>query len=422
MNKKLWRLMADIVNSNGKLKYVSVRIWNGLGRLWYVNKFAKKYSVDERLVLFESFAGRQYSCNPRALYEEMRDDPAYKDYIKVWAFLEPEKHRDLEKDPKTRVIEFRSKEYYQTCAMAKIWVSNFRVRNELQPKKGQIYIQTWHGTPLKRLGFDIEDYAESDNGQKLLEYQYATDVKRYSYLMAPSAFYKEKISSAFQLKAFHKEHIFIDGGYPRNDFLLKLTEEKKEALKGKLDIPSGKKIILYAPTWRETEHEPGGGYHYKLAVDFAKWRQVLGEEFYILYRSHYFISNYIDLTPYEGFVRNVSEYDDINDLYAVSDLLITDYSSVFFDYANLERPIVFFMYDYEKYKHEMRGFYIEEKELPGPILKEEDQLLEVLKDYNGEGYEEIYRVFNQKYNPYRTGDGAALVWKRVLPQKNGSKK
>lgn len=414
MNKKLWDILANIANCNGWLKYIGVRIWNGLGRLRYMNQFAKKYPVDERLVLFESFAGRQYSCNPRALYEELRDRPAYKKYKKVWAFLEPEKYRYLEKDPRTKVVAVGSREYYQACARAKIWVSNFRMRNELKPKKGQIYIQTWHGTPLKRLGFDIEQFEGSKDGQRLLEYQYVTDLKRYSYLLSPSEFYKEKLTSAFRLKDFHKDHIFIDGGYPRNDFLLRLTDEKIAEIKRKLRLPQDKKIILYAPTWRENQHVSGHGYRYKLEVDFAKWRDRLGENVLVLYRSHYLVGNSIDLTPFDGFVRNVSDYDDINDLYAVSGLLVTDYSSVFFDYANLNRPILFFMYDYENYKNELRGFYIDERELPGPVIRDEDQLLEVLKDYRGQGYEEIYRRFNETYNPYQKGDGAAIVWKKVL--------
>lgn len=414
MKKNLQGILAKIVNSNGKLKYIAVHIWTALGRIWYILRYKYRSRVDDHLVLFESYAGRQYSCNPKALYEELRDHPHYRKYQKVWAFLDPEKHRYLEKDPNTKVVAFRSAEYYKTCASAKIWVSNFRMRNELTPKRNQIYIQTWHGTPLKRLGFDIEQYEGSKDGQRLLEYQYVTDLKRYSYLLGPSEFYKEKITSAFRLKDYRKERIFIDGGYPRNDFLLRLTEEKAAELKKRLEIPENKKIILYAPTWRENQHVPGAGYRYQLQVDFGKWRRSLGEDVLILYRSHYLVGNSIDLSPFEGFVRNVSDYDDINDLYAVSDLLITDYSSVFFDFANLGRPIIFFMYDYEKYKNELRGFYIDESELPGPIIRDEDRLMEIIRDYNGQGYEEIYRAFNEKYNPYRKGNGAAVVWRKVF--------
>lgn len=418
MNQKLKSCAAKILSKNDTVKYAGICVWNMIGRTNYIRKYARKYHVKQKLIVFESFGGRQYSCSPRALYEELCRNPLYKDYKKIWAFQDPEKHRYLEKDPDTKVVAYHSEAYYKAYAMAKVWVSNFRLGNELQPKKNQIYIQTWHGTPLKRLGFDIENFNGSKGAQRELEYQYSSDVKRYSYLLSPSQFYKEKITGAFGLEKFGKTDIFIDGGYPRNDFLLRLTDKKKEELKAQMDIPDDKKVILYAPTWRETEHEPGCGYRYKLAVDFDKWRRALGEDVLILYRSHYFISNEIDLRPYEGFVRNVSDYDDINDLYAVSDMLITDYSSVFFDYANLNRPIVFFMYDYEQYKNELRGFYIDEVELPGPIVKDEDDLLKVLGEYQGQGYESVYQAFNEKYNPYRTGDGAAVVWRHVLPKES----
>lgn len=414
MKKVLRRFMGRFVNSNDGIKNWAVRIWDKLNTWKYVLKYARKYPTDEHLLLFESFRGKQYSCNPRALYEETVRNPFYKDYKKVWAFLEPENYRFLENDPNTKVVTYRSAEYYKMCAQAKVWVSNFRMRNELRPKKEQFYVQTWHGTPLKRLGFDIDNFGGTKAKQHFLEYLYTIDAKRYAYLLSPSEFYKEKITSAFRLKKYGKDKLFIDGGYPRNDFLLRLNDEKIAGLKEKIGIPENKKVILYAPTWRETEDVPGEGYSYHLAVDFAKWREELGDDVLILYRSHYLVANAIDLRPLEGFVKNVSDYDDINELYAVSDLLITDYSSVFFDYANLERPIVFFMYDYEKYKNVMRGFYIDERELPGPIIREEDELLQVLKTYNGEGYEEIYGRFNEKYNPYRTGDGSAIVWKKVL--------
>mgnify|MGYP000910123033 CR=1 FL=1 len=106
-----------------------------------------------------------------------------------------------------------------------------------------------------------------------------------------------------------------------------------------------KKVILYAPTWRENQHLPGEGYQFQLPVDFKRWREVLGDEYVILFRAHYFISNSFDFVAFSGFVYDVSQMDDINPLYLAADVLITDYSSVFFDYANLRRPILFFMYD-----------------------------------------------------------------------------
>ena len=107
---------------------------------------------------------------------------------------------------------------------------------------------------------------------------------------------------------------------------------------------------------------------------------MLGQEYVILFRAHYFISGQYDFGAYDGFVIDVSGLDDVNDLYLVSDLLITDYSSVFFDYANLNRPILFYMYDYEAYKTQMRDFYLDIHTLPGPVVKTQEELLKTIKN------------------------------------------
>jgi CDP-glycerol glycerophosphotransferase len=140
-------------------------------------------------------------------------------------------------------------------------------------------------------------------------------------------------------------------------------------------------------------------------------KQEFGDEYIILFRAHYFISNSIDLTPYKGFVYDVSHYDDINELYVISDILITDYSSVFFDYANLKRPIFFYMYDFEEYKNNMRDFYIDLKELPGPICKTEDELITALKDLNHyeNNYRSIYNDFNSKFTYLDDGNASARL-------------
>lgn len=409
--KRIKRFMGK--NEGRRFKYL--KFMDAYHSFNYQRKYAKKYEIDEKMVVFESFMGRQYSCSPRALYEELRDNPAYAGYKKVWALKNPGSYKYLmEKDPDTILVKYGSGKHCEACAQAKFWVTNSRLKNHFIPKEGQYVIQTWHGTPLKRLGFDIDTYCGSEIAQKQLEYNYEVSVRKYDYMLSPSDFYKEKITTAFALKKYGKEDIFIDGEYPRNTFLNRLTEEQIKDIKRRLWIPEGKKVILYAPTWREINHKPGKGYQYSLAVDFDKWQKVLGDDTVILYRSHYFICNYINLDKYAGFVKNVSKYNDINDLYAISDMLITDYSSVFFDYANLKRPILFYMYDYEQYKYELRGFYLSEDELPGPIVKEEDELLKLLKTYNGEGYEEKYAAFNEKFNPYHDGNGAKIVWEKVF--------
>ena len=193
----------------------------------------------------------------------------------------------------------------------------------------------------------------------------------------------------------------MEVGYPRNDDLFRYTEEKCENIKKELGIPADKKVILYAPTWRQSQHTAGEGFTYSLGIDFDKMKTRLGDKAVILFRTHYFISNSFDFSKYGGFIKDVSSYDEINDLYLISDLLITDYSSVFFDYANLERPILFYMYDYEAYREEMKDFYFGIGLLPGPVEEERDISEDVERLLEGFAVDDTYRRFNEIFNPHR---------------------
>jgi CDP-glycerol glycerophosphotransferase len=220
-----------------------------------------------------------------------------------------------------------------------------------------------------------------------------------SYLLSPSKFCTERFISAFNLKYLQKEKIIIEKGYPRNDFLFAYTQSDIENIKSTLGISKDKKVILYAPTWREDQHKAGVGYVYNLGVDFKKLQTELKDEYVILFRTHYFIANKFDFSEYESFIIDASAYEDINELYIISDMLITDYSSVFFDFANLKRPIIFYMYDLDEYKNELRDFYIDLNELPGEvIINEEDLILQIKKVINTNFYNKKYIDFNNKYN------------------------
>ena len=172
---------------------------------------------------------------------------------------------------------------------------------------------------------------------------------------------------------------------------------------------------MYAPTYRSDQHETGVGYTYKEEVDFSRLQEEIGDKYIILFRPHYFIANSFDFEKYNGFVYNVSEIDDINELYIISDMLITDYSSVFFDYANLKRPMIFYMYDLEHYKDESNGFYIDLKELPGNIVKtQEDLEKEILALDKNFVYDEKYKKFNEKYNYLDDGNASMRVVEKII--------
>ncbi|MCC3863783.1 CDP-glycerol glycerophosphotransferase family protein [Terrisporobacter petrolearius] len=402
LKKKLKKIIIKILSITPITKQLAVNLTAWDKKRNYLKKFYNKEIINDKLIVFEAYMGRQYSCSPKSLYKAMLEDDQYKDFIKVWAFKKPKEHEDLLKNDNTVVVKYKSKQYYKYYSTAKYWVTNSRIPNEIKKHPDQIYIQCWHGTPLKKLGLDIENYTGTKISTKDLHHNYKVDAQRYSYLVSPSNFFNEKITSAFGLKDIGKDNIFIKKGYPRNDFLYEFTEEDCERIKENLNIPRNKKVILYAPTWRENQHEPGVGYTYDLGLNFDILQKELEDEYVILFRAHYFISNAFNFEKYNGFIINASNHDDINELYIVSDMLITDYSSVFFDYANLSRPIIFYMYDFEEYKNKMRDFYLSVKDLPGPIVKDE---INLLKEINKLGtdfvYDEKYEEFNNRFNPHR---------------------
>ena len=396
----IWKWMGKLCSMTPWTKKWSLKLYYKVKTEKYRHQYGAVRQVQPHTVVFEAFMGKKYACSPKALYQAMLQDPYYASWKKVWAFRNPEEYRFLEQDENTRVVEYRKKEYYQAYAQAAYWITNSRLPREVVPKKNQEYIQCWHGTPLKKLGYDLEYYAENKGNLNEVRENYLGEAKKFTRMPSPSPFYTEKMISAFHLKSLGKENIFLEKGYPRNDRLYLVTEEEISVLRKKLGIPEGKKVILYAPTWRENQHVPGEGYRYQLQVDFHEWKKRLGEEYIVLFRAHYFISNLFDFDEYDGFIKNVSDLDDV---YLVSDVLITDYSSVFFDYGILERPILFYMYDYDAYKNEMRDFYFDIHMLPGPVVKNQEELLKSIENLPEivEKYREKYRTFNKKFNPHR---------------------
>ncbi len=370
--------------------------------------------VDEHMILFSSFNGKSYADSPKAIYEYMKDKDKYKEYKFIWILKKPENYKYLTENRNTTIIRQGTKENEKYLARAKYWICNHRALDHQYPKKNQVYVQCWHGTPLKKLGYDLENPENVLNTKNEIRYKYRTDAKKFKYLLSPSEFTTEKFISAWNLKEIHKEDCIIEEGYPRNDFLHNYTENDVKDIKKKLNVDEvKKKIILYAPTWRDNQHQSGMGYTYKTEIDFDMLQEKLGQDYIILFRAHYLVANEFDFEKYKGFLYNVSDIDDINELYIISDILITDYSSVFFDYANLKRPIIYYMYDFETYKDELRGFYINLEELPGNIAKTEKELIREIKEISENfEYDDKYKKFNDKYNYLDDGKASTRVIER----------
>ncbi len=382
-------------------------------------KYYYKYKVDEKTIFFEVFGGRNYSCSPKYIYEKMITMPEFKDYKFVWAFKKKSKH-DVKQTDNLIFVKHNSKNYYKYCASSKYWIVNSIMGEHIKKKKDQIYVQCWHGTPLKKLRNDIEVTGAVLNTVKEIRKRNDRDSSRFDYFLSPSKYATEKFISAFNLKNLGKENIIIEEGYPRNELLFTYTEDDVRRIKEKFEIPENKKIIFYLPTFRDNQHTTGVGYTYNLGIDFGRLRENFADKYVILFSPHYFVSNKIDLSEYEGFVINVNrKMDDINELYIISDIIMTDYSSVFFDFANLKRPMLFYMYDLDDYQNNLRDFYLDLDELPGPIAKTQDELEANLENIDeiSKQYEEKYKKFNQKFNYLDDKDATIRVINRIFKLK-----
>lgn len=400
---------------------------NKFFRKSYIKKKASDYETisrntqtDPKLVVFESFQGRSYSCSPKAIYKYMLSSEEFSDYKYVWVFRDLNAHGEFPEN--TTLVKFDSEEAFRAFSAAGTWIVNSRLRDFYQPREDQKYIQCWHGTPLKKIGCDITCSGNATSTVEEIHEEYRSDAKKIYKFISPSDYTTEKLISAFDLETTGRQNAVIQQGYPRNDALFNISEEYVQNIKASLNIPADKRVVLYCPTFRDNQFN-SEGYSLEIAMDFQSLKEQFGDEIIILFRAHYFIASKFDFQKYNGFVADVSNYDDINDLFIISDILITDYSSVFFDYANLNRPMIFYFYDEKEYKSEIRDFYFGTAMLPGISAPDQEKLKKALSDIledfrkGGSGlmrYKTAVSMFNKRFNPLEDGHSAERTVKEIF--------
>lgn len=392
-------LLLKILNPIKKLAGKIIRI--GYHSLY------KLVKIDDKLVIFISFHGRGYSDNPRAIYEAMQKDERWQGYRFIW-FIKNAKQKGIV-IPGAEIKEYFSIPYFYYMSKAKYWVINCKMPTYISKKEKQIYLQTWHGTPLKRLAHDIDVAEDTTFYRSGVSYEamcqsYDIDVERYNFMISPNKFCTEVFQTSFRI---NRERL-IETGYPRNDFIANASKDEIIALKKKYNLPLDKKIILYAPTWRDNSYV-AAGYTFELKANFRKWKDMLDEDTIVVFKPHYLIINTQKDDPsLHGFLYSIDATAEINELYVLSDVLITDYSSVFFDYAILKRPIYFYMYDIEEYAQDLRGFYLDiHTDLPGSIYTDETVMLEDIQ--NGIYDNSRMRAFNERFNNLDDGKASERV-------------
>lgn len=393
----------------------------------YINKKASDYQkisqntkTDQKLVVFESFQGRSYSCSPKAIYKYMISSEEFSDYKYIWVFRDLNVHGEFPEN--TTLVKFDSQEAFKAFAAAGTWIVNSRLRDFYVPREDQKYIQCWHGTPLKKIGCDITCSGNATSTVDEIHAEYESDAEKIYKFISPSDYTTEKLISAFNLEKIGKQSAVIQQGYPRNDALFNTSEEYVQNIRASFNIPAEKKVVLYCPTFRDNQHN-SDGYSLEIGMDFMSLKEKFGDDIIILFRAHYFIASKFDFQKYNGFVVDVSNYDDINDLYLISDILITDYSSVFFDFANLNRPMIFYFYDEKEYRSEIRDFYFGTAMLPGIAASNEEKLEKALGDIlsdfkkGGNGlmrYKTAISAFNKRFNPLEDGHSTERTVKEIF--------
>lgn len=353
-------------------------------------------------ILFESYGGKTCTDSPAAIAAELRrrgDSRTQYFGISDGSVRAPEG---------TVPVVVGSDRYRELLRSCRWLVNNNNFPYYFRKQEGQTYIQTWHGTPLKRIGNDVPGANLSLSYRALMQREAAYwDVllsqNEYSTGIFPSAFdYHGPIETM---------------GYPRNDSLFGDDAQRHRVLiREALGVPEGVTAILYAPTWRDNRKTSGGGYKMVSYLDIDELEKSLGDRFVVLQRGHSNTASSVKIQN-DSRVIDVTSHPDLNGLFLASDVLVTDYSSVFFDYSNTRKPIVFLVPDLEDYSGSTRGFYIDLAEIaPGPLCSDTGEVATWLSHESRlrSEWQERYEAFSARFTASDGPGAAATVIDRLL--------
>jgi CDP-glycerol glycerophosphotransferase len=343
------------------------------------------------LALFESDVGKGYSGSPRAIYEELRRRRL--PIEAVWSVAECRGNFPSD----VRLVRRGSWRYIWTMARSGFWVDSHGFPLDYPKPRGTRYLQTWHGQGIKSIGFDAPDLrADFDEPRA----QWRAAVARWDALVSPSAEFSRIFvpSNGYTGKVYRY-------GTPRCDALVR--GETTGDVRERLEIPPGRKILLYAPTYRDRAKGSGTS----VRADLELMADELADEWVLILRTHP-VERYSPPERLRHFVRPAGSYPEINDLMLASDALLTDYSSVMCDYAITGKPMVFLIDDWEEYRLSERGVYHDLPAIaPGPCVRTTEELVDVLRrlpDVHA-AHAERYAAFRDLWCADERGDAAARI-------------
>lgn len=330
-----------------------------------------------RTVLYESFAGNGALDNPEAIFRALLAAPDLQDLRHVWALSEPDRSqaivREFAADPRVTFVRRRSPGYVRVLNTAGYLVNNATFPADFGKRPGQVYLNTWHGTPLKHMGYD-------EPGGAIASRNVLRNFVSADYLLSSGQFMTEQMyESAYRLRNVFSGEV-IEEGLPRTDRQF-LTDAARSELRERLRasgvaLPDGDRVVLYAPTWRgESFHAPNNDaliLHDRVRALRARLPEGYAVLLKVHQQAHHFAAEHPGL-------RDVLVPNDVstNAALGLTDVLVTDYSSVFFDFLATGRPIVFFAPDLRAYQRS-RGFYLAPQDWPGPVTSTVDDLARVV--------------------------------------------
>ena len=351
---------------------------------------ALRAPIEQDLAVFAAYWYRGYSCNPRAIYEKAQElVPGMRG---VWVVK-----KGAEKGLPQGVdyVISRTPEYYEAIARARYLVNNVNFPNHLVKREGQTHVMTHHGTPLKKMGLDQR---ATHAGETLDFDALLKRCSRWDFSVAANVFSTLVWEGAYPLR-----YESLETGYPRNDVLANATEDDVRQAREKLGIEPGQTAVLYAPTHREWH----GGF--EPVLNIAQVAEQLGEDHVLLSRAHYFYDR--DPRVKHVGVRDVSNHPSVEELMLAANALVTDYSSIMFDYAILDRPIVIHAPDWDTYRR-LRGTYFDlMEERPGPVAKTPPEVARAIAA--GDTAPDLRQPFRARFCDLEDGRAAERVVKRV---------
>ncbi len=355
--------------------------------------------IDPDLAIFAAYWYRSYACNPRAIYEKLRE--LRPEVRGVWV-VKPEDAAAL--PPGVEHVAPNTREYFDLIARAGFFVNNVNFPNHLVKREGSVHVMTHHGTPLKTMGLDQQGMSVA--GGRMDFGALLRRCRRWDFSISSNAF-----STLIWERVYPVPYESLETGYPRNDALVNATEDDVARARTALGIRPDQVAVLYAPTHRE--YDEG----YVPLLDLASVAEGLGPDHVLLARLHYFY----DADPLlraldrEGRVLDVAAHPSVEELCLAADVLVTDYSSIMFDYATLDRPIVIHAPDWERYRS-VRGTYFDLlEEAPGPVTRTEAELVEALRSgaADAEDAARDRAAFRARFCALEDGRAAERVVRRV---------